>query len=138
MKALEIHKDYRDAIIIAADTIVVNGREILGKPKDSSEAEIFLRKLSGKSHKVITSICVIEGEKQPVVKAATTKVKFAKIDNFLLEKYIATGEWHDAAGAYKIQGQSQGFIKSIKGSYSNVVGLPLNEIYGILRATDFR
>lgn len=136
-KALKIRKTNRDATIIAADTVVVIGKKILGKPKDAQEAKEFFRLLSGRRHKVITGIYVINEKGKFRSKAVTTKVRFSQIDGVLLRNYIATKEWEDAAGGYKIQGQSQGFIKSINGSYSNVVGLPLNEIYGILLEMDY-
>lgn len=125
-KAKAVAYRYRNGIIISADTIVVLGKEILGKPKSKQEAYLMLKKLSGRQHKVITAIAVIDAKtKEEAVGYTSTKVKFRKLSNKEIKKYINTGEPMDKAGAYAIQGKGAAFIESISGDYLNVVGFPL-------------
>jgi septum formation protein len=116
-----------EGTVIAADTIVVLGRHILGKPANAAHARKMLRKLSARRHKVITAVCVKNGEHTQVF-SVVTKVLFRTLDNREIDAYIATGEPMDKAGAYAIQGGAAHMVRSIKGSYTNVVGLPLCEL----------
>jgi septum formation protein len=117
--------NWKRPLVIGSDTIVVVDNKILGKPKDEDDARSMLRSLSGRSHDVYTGVCLLMPEKQQCFYDKTT-VTFEDIDDIQLEHYIKTKESLDKAGAYGIQGASLGFIKGIQGSYSNVVGFPLN------------
>lgn len=119
--------------ILAADTIVVIGREILGKPKDRSDARRMLEKLSGKRHKVFTGYRVQRADGQFREGVAETAVSMAPLSDAQIDWYLNTGEPDDKAGAYAIQGKGGVFVRTIFGSYSNVVGLPLHEVISALR-----
>ena len=133
LKAFNVASKISDGIIIAADTVVVLNQKILGKPKNKKEAQVMLKKLSGKEHRVITGLAVVDAETKKMLQDVTiTRVKFQKLTNNLIEKYIASGEPLDKAGAYGIQGKAALLVESIKGDYFNVVGLPLNALNQLL------
>ena len=108
---------------MGADTVVALGGKILGKPKDEAEALCMLKALSGRVHEVFTGVCVILPDGKRSVRAARTEVEFETLSDEKLEAYIATGSPMDKAGGYGIQ--DGGLVKRISGSYTNVVGLPL-------------
>lgn len=115
--------------VLSADTIVCLNGKIYGKPKDRSEAETFLRELAGRSHSVYTAVAIHalhDGKKTKHSFVEETKVTFNQISNVLMERYLATGDSLDKAGAYGIQGGSLTFISKVEGDYSNVVGFPLS------------
>ena len=120
--------------VVAADTVVSLGGGILGKPKDESDTLLMLMRLSGREHCVHTGFCVgcLE-ENTRVVDSAVTRVTFADITEDIARAYVATGEPLDKAGGYGIQGQGAFLVKSLSGSYSNVVGLPLHEVIHYLQ-----
>lgn len=122
-----------DAIIIAADTIVVLNNKILGKPANEEEAKETLRKLSGKTHEVITGVCMKKGA-QVVSFSVTTEVHFRRLSDKQINHYVTKYKPLDKAGAYAIQ-EWIGLvgIKRIKGDYYNVVGLPIGKIVKQLR-----
>lgn len=112
------------ALIISADTVVVLDCKILGKPKDSADAEKMLNMLSGKEHSVITSICVIDADsKKFEVQSCTTYVEFEDFDEKMAKEYVKNYKPLDKAGAYGIQEMPKGYVKNIKGSLENVIGL---------------
>ncbi|HYA18020.1 MAG TPA: Maf family protein [Bryobacteraceae bacterium] len=113
-----------DETVLAADTTVVIGNEILGKPIDAADARRMLRALSGREHKVITGICLRRGD-CVIQDVDVTGVWFSPLSDAEIDHYIASGEPMDKAGAYAIQGLASRFIPRIEGSYSNVVGLPV-------------
>ncbi len=129
-KAEAISSD-ADTVLISADTIVVQNKIILGKPKDEEEAQAMLESLSGQVHKVITAVCVKKG-KQETVFSAVTEVEFRILTKNEIDTYIASGDPMDKAGAYAIQGGAAPMIRAINGSYTNVVGLPLCELHETL------
>jgi septum formation protein len=112
--------------LLCADTIVVIDDKILGKPAGREEATSMLEMLSGRSHRVITSVTISNQEREVTFESETI-VKFRQLSKRDMEHYWATGEPIDKAGAYGIQGLGAVFVESIEGSYSNVVGLPLME-----------
>lgn len=117
-----------DNTIIAADTIVVHAGEILGKPHDKEDARRMLKLLSGDVHSVYTGVCVIDlARDSEQVFFCETKVHFCTLSEAQIAWYIGTGEPMDKAGSYGIQGKAACFVKEIRGSYTNVVGLPLCE-----------
>ena len=118
--------------VIAADTIVVLGETILGKPADAADAKRMLRELSGRAHEVKTGIAVLYQGKT-VLKVVTTKVFFRRLTEKEIDWYVRTGEPLDKAGAYGIQGKGAVLVEKIEGSYDNVVGLPLAAVYEILK-----
>ena len=120
-----------DALIIAADTIVVCEGRILGKPADEEEAYEMLRLLSGREHRVITGLCVLQGERVRCV-SEVTKLRFRELSDEQIRAYIATGEPMDKAGAYGIQGKASVFVPGIEGDYYNVMGLPVCTLAQIL------
>lgn len=123
----------RNALIIAADTIVVNDGEILGKPANDKEAFDMLRSLSGRTHSVYTGICVLRlSDGRTVCKDVSTRVKFRELTDDKIKRYIATGEPLDKAGAYGIQGLGAMLTEGIEGDYFNVVGLPVGELAAVL------
>lgn len=121
-----------DDIIIGADTIVVLNDRVYGKPNDIEDAKRMLSSLSGRIHKVITGVVVLHNDAM-VTDYAVTEVHMASLSNSDIERYIASGEPLDKAGAYAIQGKGAVFIESINGCYSNVVGLPLRKLTKLLK-----
>ena len=127
-KLLETHGDIQNFCIIAADTIVVLNNEIMGKPLDRAHAIQSLTKLSGKTHDVITGVCVLHNHKE-VIFAETTKVTFHALSNGQIEYYVDQYKPYDKAGGYAIQ-EWIGVvgIKSIEGDFYNVMGLPVSKV----------
>ena len=124
----------KDAVVIGADTVVYAGGEILGKPRDRADARRMLQILSGSTHAVYTGICVIDTETGQVRRdAAKTEVVMAEISKAELEDYLDTEEYADKAGAYGIQGKMARWISGIHGCYYNVMGLPVQKLYALLR-----
>ena len=130
-KKLGLEKNSGDWTILAADTTVVLGREILGKPFSQGDAVKMLKKLSGRSHKVLTGFALVGcvgGKIKKHSKVITTGVTFLKKSDDFWRWYVSTGEPMDKAGSYAAQGIGMSFVKKYSGSYANVVGLPLPEI----------
>ncbi len=124
-----------EALIIAADTVVVLGSKILGKPKDEADAENMLKQLSNREHKVITAVAIIDKyEEKTLINSTISKVKFRKITEREIKEYIKTGEPMDKAGAYGIQAYGSLFVEKIEGCYNNIVGLPLNLLGEMLKS----
>lgn len=119
-------------IVLAADTVVVMGKEILGKPLNRDDAKRILRTLSGKTHEVMTAVCIMKnGEMRELFEV--TKVTFAKLDEELIDIYVASGESDDKSGAYAVQGIGAMFIEKVEGSVSSVVGLPICQVREVLK-----
>jgi len=124
-----VSEEKSSAWVLGADTVVVLGSRILGKPKDPEEAINILLELSGRHHQVHTGFCLKNNKEQvSVSRVATTEVKFCHFPREIAAAYVATGEPLDKAGAYGIQGRGGFLVEWINGSYSNVVGLPLYEV----------
>ncbi len=133
LKVLDVASKISDGIVIAADTEVILDKKILGKPKNKKEAYKMLKNLSGKEHRVITGLAVVDAKTKKLLQdIVVTKVKFRKLNKDLIERYVASGEPLDKAGAYGIQGKAALLVESIKGDYFNVVGLPLNALNQLL------
>ena len=120
-------------VVLAADTVVVIGGEILGKPGDRADAVRMLERLAGREHQVITGICLWRGE-QRLYDRAVTRVWFKPLTREGIEKYVASGEPMDKAGAYAIQGLASKFVEKVDGCYFNVVGLPIALLYRHLKS----
>ncbi len=127
--------------VLGADTVVVKGRSILGKPADADEAADMLRRLSGAEHHVITGVALLRvgtgGTARELVGASVTAVRFRPLSGGEIEAYLASEEWRGKAGAYAIQGLASLFVQGIEGDHSNVVGLPLGLVAELLRAAGF-
>ncbi len=121
-----------DAVIVAADTMVVLDGDPLGKPVDADEARSMLRRLDGREHRVLTGVAVATADRLEVEVAATT-VWFRALGDELVEWYVSTGEWDGKAGAYGIQGRGALLVERIDGPYDNVVGLPMVTLDRLLR-----
>jgi MAF protein len=133
-KAQLIARKYPRVWVLGADTIVVIDGLILGKPKNKTQAKEMLKKLSGSEHKVFTGFTVIQvASKVSHSDIVQSTVKFKKISAAELDWYIACDEPYDKAGGYAVQGKGAYFIKSIRGSYTNVIGLPLCEVLETLK-----
>ncbi len=120
-------------LVLTADTSVVQGEAILGKPEDDADALSMLTRLAGKTHRVMTAVAlgrVGAGVLEELT--VTTEVRFRAASLDELGRYVATGEGRDKAGSYAIQGLGAGLVQAITGSYTNVVGLPLVEVLGLL------
>ena len=118
--------------VLAADTTVALGKQIMGKPFDREEATRMLRELSGSQHQVLTAIAMIHKDHFEL-RLSTTTVTFAQISDERIHRYVMTDEPHDKAGAYGIQGHAGSFVQSITGSYTGVMGLPLAETVELLQ-----
>jgi septum formation protein len=124
----------RDALVLGADTVVVAGEEMLGKPADAADAARMLRVLSGATHRVITAACLVcAPDRIEAVRAETTLVTFRRLEEEEIAAYVASGEPFDKAGAYGIQGLASKFVTRLEGCYFNVVGLPVALIYDMLK-----
>ncbi len=133
-KAMVIAKKFPKAWVLGADTIVVIDGIILGKPKNKTQAKNMLQKLSGREHKVFTGFTIVNtANKDYSTKVVQSAVRFKTISPEELEWYIACDEPYDKAGGYAIQGKGAYFIQSIRGSYTNVIGLPLCEVLETLK-----
>lgn len=120
------------AFVLGADTMVTVGRRILGKPADAAEARKMLTLLSGRSHRVLTGVAVFAPDGRSAVKVVETRIGFKRLTPRELDDFIASGEWSDAAGAYKIHQRAGAFVTTIQGSFPAVVGLPLYETLNLL------
>ena len=137
-KALAVSQTRTQDWVLGADTIVVVDDNILGKPRDRDDAMRMLRLLSGRTHNVVTGVCLVspasaESQSKPRTTSESTLVSFCKISEEEIREYVATGEPMDKAGAYAIQGMASRWIPRIEGDYSNVVGLPVALVYRMLR-----
>ncbi|MCR4742654.1 MAG: Maf family protein [Treponema sp.] len=124
--------------ILGADTLIFLDDQVIGKPQSQDEAFEILKKLQGRSHIVETAIVLYNGKtKETSSKINKTKVTFSPMTDEEIQWYVETGEWHGAAGGYRIQGMASCFVKNIEGSYSCVVGLPISELYDILKEQNY-
>lgn len=131
-KALPIFNMHPEEIVLGADSIVYIDDEVIGKPKDENDARRILKKLSGRTHQVTTGVAILTSE-QVVTFSQTSDVLFYELDEDEINDYILSNEWQGKAGGYAIQGYACRFIKEIKGDYSNIVGLPIAQVYHCLK-----
>ena len=130
-----VFKKYPEKTILSADTIVICNNRIFGKAKTEDEAKKFLTFFSGRKHRVLTAIYIKNKDKAKLVQA-TTKIVFNRLEKKDIEIYLRTKEWENKAGAYAIQGYAERFIKTINGSYSNIIGLSLNQAFNLLKTVN--
>jgi septum formation protein len=138
-KAAQVARNYARGLVLGADTLVVHEGKILGKPRDADAARRMLMALSGREHSVFTGLALIDAAAGRSETAwAETRVWMRSLETELIDAYLATGEPMDKAGAYGIQEKAAFFIERIEGCYTNVVGLPLNQLYLLLSRMDFK
>ncbi len=132
-KARAVAEARSDAIILAGDTIVCLGGEILGKAADADDARRMLSKLSGTRHAVITGVAILTPDGRRLIDSAVTYVTMRQMSKAEIDAYVASGEWIDKAGAYAIQETADRYVQSVEGSFDNVVGLPTKLVLRMLR-----
>ena len=120
------------AVVLGADTEVILDDEVFGKPSSAGVAEAMLRRLSGRTHEVVTAVSVVSAGRE-LQAVSRSEVTVAALGDDDIARYLATGEWQGKAGAYAIQGRFEAHIAHLSGSYSGVMGLPLHETVGLLR-----
>lgn len=124
--------------VLGADTVIVKNGRIFGKPQNADEAAEFLKEFQGSSHTVITAVVLYNGkQKSTTSRVARTKVTFAPMTDDEIQWYLESGEWHGAAGGYRIQSLVSIFIEKIEGSQSCVTGLPIHELYDMLKEQNY-
>ncbi len=124
-------------LALGADTIVVAGGDLLGKPRDPDDARWMLERLSGREHLVLTGVALRDRERLRLSAVEVTRVRFAELTAEEIAWYVASGEPLDKAGAYAVQGLGALFVDAVAGNYSNVVGLPLPAVYRLLRRAGY-
>ena len=132
-----VKKKFPNDLILTADTIVYVGRRIIDKTNEKSKAIKFLELLSGRRHRVSTAFNLYCKDKIDSLRVVTSVVKMKRLTENEIKSYIESDEWKGKAGAYGIQGSAEKFIQFISGSYTNIVGLPLNQVYGSLNAIGY-
>lgn len=130
-KALSVLSENENSVVLGCDTVVALGDEILGKPADREDAFKMIKALSGKTHRVCTGVCIADKDKTKSF-VSVAEVEFYELSDETAESYVATGECDDKAGAYGIQGLGGTLVKSIKGDYYAIVGLPYAETVRVL------
>ena len=130
-KALSVLSENENSVVLGCDTVVALGDEILGKPADREDAFKMIKALSGKTHRVCTGVCIADKDKTNTF-VSVAEVEFYELSDKTAESYVATGECDDKAGAYGIQGLGGTLVKSIKGDYYAIVGLPYAETVRVL------
>ena len=132
-----VKKKFPNDLILTADTIVYVGRRIIDKTNEQSKAIKFLELLSGRRHRVSTAFNLYCKDKIDSLRVVTSVVKMKRLTDNEIKSYVETNEWKGKAGAYGIQGSAEKFIQFISGSYTNIVGLPLNQVYGSLNSIGY-
>lgn len=136
-KLIDEDPELAGSFILSADTIVCVGRRILNKPELVEEAARMLQLLSGRSHRVYTSICLITPSRKIRQRIVETRVRFKHLSEEEIDCFLVSNEWRGKAGGYAIQGMAGAFVERLIGSYTNVVGLPLTEVIKMLRSEDY-
>jgi septum formation protein len=127
-----------DAYVLGADTVVAVGRRILGKADTAEQAAKFLALMSGRSHRVMSGVCVVAPGGKRSARVVVTSVAFKRLTDREIADYVAGDEWQGKAGAYAIQGMAARFVRDINGSYTNIVGLPVFETVQMLAGLGYR
>jgi septum formation protein len=137
--AKRIPPDQEISWILAADTLIIHKNKVLGKPENQEEAQKFITSLQGQTHKVVTGVALFNGFLHYMTtRTSINKVTFAPMSDEEIKNYVETSEWHGAAGAYRIQGFGSCFIKKIEGTESSVMGLPIFELYDMLKEQNYK
>ena len=128
---------HRDAFVLAADTVVAQGRRTLPKAETVEQAEACMRRLSGGNHRVWTGIALRSPDGQITTRVSESRVKFKRLSEAEIRAYLASGEWQGKAGGYALQGMAEAIIIQIIGSPSRIIGLPLHETAALLTGAGF-
>ena len=136
-KAYAAVKAYPDAYIVAADTIAVAGRQVIGKAKDAADARRILETLSGRRHQVLTGLCVIAPNGMMRQQVIVSRVKCKRLSMQELQEYLDSGEWQGKSGCYGLQSRGAGLVEWINGSYTSIIGLPLVEVRNLLTSLGY-
>jgi len=132
-KAGDVAQQRPGRCVLAADTVVIAGAHLFGKPTDRDDARRMLRVLSGRTHRVLTAVALVQADGHIAETAVESEVEFRQLTAGEIEAYLDSGEPFDKAGAYAIQGLAQKFVIGVRGSYSNIIGLPMDEVLELLR-----
>jgi septum formation protein len=137
-RIIELLKGQSPPWVCGADTVLSVDGEVFGKPRDREDARRMLELLQGRSHEVISAVALYSGRKQRAdCRSVASSVSFAPLSERELEWYLDTGEWQGMAGSYRIQGLAGCFVRESQGSFSSIVGLPLHELYVMLRENGY-
>lgn len=131
-KASAVAARHPDAFVLGADTIVAVGTRVLGKPVDEADARRMLKLLSGRNHKVLTGVAVIAPGGKTASRIVESRITFKRLTQDETDAFIASRDWDDAAGGYKIHQRAGAFVTNLQGSFTGVVGLPLYETLALL------
>ena len=137
-KAFDVAKENSNCFILSGDTIVAVGRRIIGKPSDRNEAKEILSLLSGRRHRVLSAFTLIKPNLKEITKLVTSKIKFSRLSENDLNEYLDTDEWRGKAGGYAIQSRASSFVPWISGSYTAVMGFPINEVKNVLISSGWK
>ena len=137
-KGLSVAKNNLNSFILSGDTIVAAGRRIIGKPSNKNEAEKILKLLSGRRHRVLSAFTLIKPDCSEITKVVVSRVKFSRLGDKEINEYLDTNEWQGKAGGYAIQGRASAFVPWISGSYTGVMGFPMNEIKNVLESSGWK
>lgn len=127
-----------DGFVLGADTVVAQGRRLLGKPADEDEARAWLKLMSGRAHRVLTGVAVTAPGGRTAARVAEARVRFKRLTEAEIDAYLQSGEWRGKAGAYAIQGRAGRFVIAVQGSFTAIVGLPLYETWALLEGLGWR
>ncbi|MBU3076959.1 Maf family protein [Sphingomonas quercus] len=133
-KAAAVAARHPGSVVLAADTVVAAGRRILPKAETEAQARACLELLSGRRHRVLSAVTVVDGAGVARHRLSATVVTFKRLSPAEIDRYLAGGEWHGKAGGYAVQGHAEAFVRFLAGSHSGVVGLPLFETRALLAA----
>ena len=136
-KAALVAARHPGALVLAGDTVVAAGRRILPKAETESDARQCMELLSGRRHRVLSAISLIDADGKARHRLSVNIVTFKRLERVEIDAYIAAGEWHGKAGGYAIQGRAAGLIRAIQGSHSAIMGLPLYETRALLKAAGY-
>jgi septum formation protein len=137
-KARAAANHFSNGLVLGADTVVFFNRRVLGQPRNANEACRYLRMLSGNTHQVYSGICVVNSADGSALSSCScTSVRFRRLSKKQICSYIEGEEWSGKAGAYAIQGEGAFFVECITGSFYNVMGLPVEELYRLLSRYDY-
>ena len=136
-KAIHVAEKHKGEVVLASDTVIVCGTKIVQKSKTDDEQTKVMKMLSGKTHRVLTGVCVVDSLGKVSLRVNTTKIKMKRLTDEEIVDYVASKEWVGCAG-YKIEGKLGGFVVQMTGSYSGVVGLPLFEARNLLLGAGVR
>mgnify|MGYP002133385409 CR=1 FL=1 len=133
-KAIVVAARHAGAAILSADTVVAVGARILGKAESEADARAFLTLLSGRRHRVHSAVTLIDATGKARHRVSTSTLAFKRLSAAEIDAYVAGGEWHGKAGGYAVQGYAEAFVRTLSGSHSGVMGLPLFETRALLQA----